>query len=675
MLENITLPLAEQLRFAVNNTAPFIFVNESFRSGPRAVKTHQMAGISFMWRRIVVAEAGALLAHEMGLGKTMQVIAMLSTIAEVASSTQYRTLDPALWSTRVLVLCPPGLIDNWVSEFEAWAPKAPSGESILGQVIPLHSGATNDRTRVGILLSWGSNGGVLVMSHDLFKIMSDPAKANDGKDPQFQNAVSVLHQYPEIVVVDEPHISGLLTAGTMFSAAFGRIKTRRIIMCTGTPLPSDSKGFLRLLLTVHNGEKDDKRLLQDWARRPDMFAKGVKNSKDPNMLERIRKAELACMHRATIDDLPQEERPSKTEWILSMSMTETQFRLYDIFYSRFIVPSLDAFEDSKDTRAIHAKTFSAIHLLGLLLCSPAVFLAEIRRKVTEAGQSANGNQLTTEGSLLRKMLPELEKLPDRPMASRKLSVLRRILDEAEKVREKVIVFSHQIKTLDFIQAKVKEGRQLFRIDGRLSAAERQAEVQRFADHRGSAIFLISTSAGGTGLNIQAANRVVIFDSRHNPSEEQQAIARSFRIGQARHVYVYWLMNKGTFETKLKERRTAKVSVASIMVDGLDESTEAGSFAEILKEKPSMYQPGVNITGVHWKDHFVTALLQDAKNLGIVDLEFDPAASRQAKFAKKAVACSKRSGASYHDSILLDVDSEIEEGETAETAIMVDDEAA
>ncbi|EGB03682.1 hypothetical protein AURANDRAFT_8383, partial [Aureococcus anophagefferens] len=81
----------------------------------------------------------------------------------------------------------------------------------------------------------------------------------------------------------------------------------------------------------------------------------------------------------------------------------------------------------------------------------------------------------------------------------------------------------------------------FRIEGSVAAAERQKMVEAFeADGARARVFLLSTKAGNMGINLVAANRVVLFDACWNPAIDRQALFRCFRYGQTKHVYIYRL---------------------------------------------------------------------------------------------------------------------------------------
>jgi hypothetical protein len=146
-------------------------------------------------------------------------------------------------------------------------------------------------------------------------------------------------------------------------------------------------------------------------------------------------------------------------------------------------------------------------------------------------------------------------------------ILRAILDECKRIGDKVLVFSQHIPTLDFLEEMFRrDKRNWYRLDGNTKSAERQAAVKRFNDDGEVEVYLISTKAGGEGLNIHGANRVVIFDFKYVPMEEQQAVGRAYRIGQTKPVFVYWLIVADTFEESVQNRSVFKMQLASRVVD-------------------------------------------------------------------------------------------------------------
>ncbi|CAD7939136.1 unnamed protein product [Amoebophrya sp. A120] len=134
---------------------------------------------------------------------------------------------------------------------------------------------------------------------------------------------------------------------------------------------------------------------------------------------------------------------------------------------------------------------------------------------------------------------------------------------------KVLVFSRSTKLLDIIETTVKaHGFRNLRLDGSTPAKLRQGLCQEFNTNPQLFLFLISTRAGGVGLNLTAANKVVIFDPDWNPCMDLQCQDRAFRIGQSRHVDVYRLLAAGTVEEQMYYRQVHKQQISRLCVDNV-----------------------------------------------------------------------------------------------------------
>ena len=130
--------------------------------------------------------------------------------------------------------------------------------------------------------------------------------------------------------------------------------------------------------------------------------------------------------------------------------------------------------------------------------------------------------------------------------SGKLRTLDKLLSSFTSRREKTLVFSLSTQTLDIIEAYTKsKGWSYVRLDGSTPQGQRQHLVDKFNKDRSNIfIFLISTKAGGLGLNLTSASKVIIYDCNWNPTLDLQAQDRAYRFGQDRHVSVFRLIAQG-----------------------------------------------------------------------------------------------------------------------------------
>ena len=134
----------------------------------------------------------------------------------------------------------------------------------------------------------------------------------------------------------------------------------------------------------------------------------------------------------------------------------------------------------------------------------------------------------------------------------KLQVAVDLVLSFSKEGHKTLVFSQSTKTLDIIQRVLKgRARGIGRVDGKVTRKNRQQVVDSFNAHGGPIeVMLISTGAGGVGLTLNAADRVILYDPAWNPASDSQAVDRCYRIGQTKDVFVYRLISAGTVEEKV-----------------------------------------------------------------------------------------------------------------------------
>ncbi|KAK5664175.1 hypothetical protein OQA88_391 [Cercophora sp. LCS_1] len=556
---------SDKARLIVNETKradeELIYVNDEIGS---KIKDHQIDGVRFMWNHVVVESSvrqGCLLAHEMGLGKTMQVITLLVVIAEAAASKDpavYNQIPEQLRESKTLVLCPSGLVNNWVDEFLLWAP-----EGLLGPMFKIDA-TVPTANREDMVAEWANNGGILIIGYALFTDLIN----------QDNETSEALHTRPHIVIADEAHT--LKNPTTQRHRAAQGFTTMSRIALTGSPLTKNVMDYYSMINWVAPNYLAD--IAEFIAQFGKPISEGLYADSDSAAKRRSRKLLQVLkdivspkVHRRDVRVL-EATLPGKKEFIITLCLTDAQMATYGEYLEALKSPGIGTGTGGMAT------AWSLVSVLSLLLAHPVIMRNIIqskskmkkKRKGTQQNETDHDKGLDLiPPDLLKGALATLNSLKDidNLMYSNKLRVLLHILDECRKVGDKVLVFSQNIPVLDYIGDVLKRQKRNFkRLDGNTAVHERQANIKDFNDDPNSEVYLISTRAGGVGLNIYGANRVVLFDFKYTPAEEQQAIGRAYRIGQQKQVYVYWLTVGGTFEDAIHNNAIFKTQLASRVVD-------------------------------------------------------------------------------------------------------------
>jgi len=206
------------------------------------------------------------------------------------------------------------------------------------------------------------------------------------------------------------------------------------------------------------------------------------------------------------------------------------------------------------------------------------FYEAIRREALEKIESTDGEAKDKRFRILAELTrlrlacchPKLVN-PDIPLSSSKLELFGETLDELLENKHKALVFSQFVKHLKIIENYLQsKGISYHYLDGSTPAHIRQERIDAFQRGDGE-IFLISLKAGGTGLNLTAADYVIHLDPWWNPAVEDQATDRVHRIGQQRPVTVYRLVTENTVEEKILKLHETKRDLADSLLDGTDSS--------------------------------------------------------------------------------------------------------
>ncbi|MDR1803630.1 MAG: DEAD/DEAH box helicase family protein [Treponema sp.] len=198
--------------------------------------------------------------------------------------------------------------------------------------------------------------------------------------------------------------------------------------------------------------------------------------------------------------------------------------------------------------------------------------------VSESIEKSEKSEPQERSALILSLLTSLKQICDHPRVfdkesppvselSGKAQLLLTLLGEILANREKTLVFSQYVETLDCLERIIKAelGEAALIYHGGLTQKTRFGIVERFQNDPAVRILLVSLRAGGLGLNLTAASRVIHYDLWYNPAVENQATDRAFRIGQERNVFVHRFITKNSFEEKIDAMISSKQELADMTV--------------------------------------------------------------------------------------------------------------
>ncbi|KAL8918969.1 MAG: hypothetical protein Q9172_005192 [Xanthocarpia lactea] len=550
------------------------------------IQPHQKDGLRFLWREIIedhASQQGCLLAQTMGLGKTMQVISFLVTVAHAARSANAnirQQIPPRLRKSQTIVLCPPTLVENWYDEFLIWAPDKLADN--IGDVRTVSS-VMQPFERLQTIRDWGEEGGVLVLPFSILRSMIDnPIRKGQTQLDETEHSMvkRILLERPSIVVADEAHTFKNHTS--KINRIMSQFSSRSRIALTGSPLSNSLSEYYALIEWIapgYLGEPTEFRSRYEEPISQGLYSDSTMNEWRHGLkrLELFKREVAPKIHRADLSVL-QTSLNGKSEFVIKVSPTDLQHQLYQVFVNSMT-------EQYGGTQGL-ARLWYWICILRLICNHPKCYYDKLQCPPTKgpipapgAEVAANDDQSLVDRSPLDLGVPEEDirrqlepfknlSLPLTHVAlANKMRVLLQILDLSINAGDKILVFSHSLQTLDYIEnLLLKESKQYVRMDGSVRPDLRQQLTKKFNHDGGKDIFMISTRAGGTGLNLAGANRVVIMDDSFNPTWEEQAVGRAYRIGQTKPVFVYRLTVGGSFEEVIHNQSLFKQQLVTRAVD-------------------------------------------------------------------------------------------------------------
>ena len=367
-----------------------------------------------------------------------------------------------------------------------------------------------------------------------------------------------------LVICDEGH--RLKNSGSLITKYLGMIQTSRRIILSGTPIQNDLEEFYTMCEFVNPGTLGDLPTFRQ------VFINPINRGREPSatsaekLIGAARSSQLLettrqfVLRRTAV--ILEKYLPPRLENVVFCALMDNQRSLYNTY-----VHSSHIYNILQTNEACSA--LEAIMNLRLLCNHPSLVLEKIESKDKK----------------IAKICESIDRTNYQPQLSAKMTVLEKMLLYIQKnTSDRVVLVSLFQKTLDLLEMMCKAHSMSFlRLDGSVPNQKRQNLVDRFNDPTSKYfLFLLSSKAGGVGLNLIGANRIILFDGDWNPGIEcainvvfsltffpaidQQAMARVWRDGQKKTVHIYRLLCTGTIDEKIYQRQITKIGLSRQMVD-------------------------------------------------------------------------------------------------------------
>ena len=253
--------------------------------------------------------------------------------------------------------------------------------------------------------------------------------------------------------------------------------------------------------------------------------------------------------------------PPKTEKIIRVELSDVQLDYYKNILTRNYSALCDATNGHKNS------------LLNIMM--------ELKKVSNHPYMFAGAEERVLGGSMRRE-----DQIKGLIASSGKMMLIDQLLSKLRKDGHRVLIFSQMVRMLDILGDYLSlRGYKFQRLDGTIAAGPRRMAINHFnADDSEDFCFLLSTRAGGLGINLMTADTVIIFDSDWNPQADLQAMARAHRIGQKRPVNIYRLVSKETVEEEVLERARNKLLLEYLTIQaGVTDDGKAAMKAELDKK--------------------------------------------------------------------------------------------
>lgn len=463
---------------------------------------------------------GCILADEMGLGKTVTTLAFLEAILLQG------------WSFGGwLLVVPATLINQWKAEINKWLPEL--------RVLQYVEGDKREDWLFKLNTAQREANQVLITSYERARLDAD----------------ELAQRKWNLMILDEGH--RIRNPAAVSTLAIKSIKASFRLLLSGSPIQNTLRELWSLTDFVVPGilgslgsfeEEHLSNLKFGDTRKRDrgiQTAIAIQETLKPHFMRRT---------KADVKDII--NLPPKHEHVYFLELGDVQYLAYSLYLQTHFVKNAGERNKAKKkedfSSGAHPMSLMALTTLKKICNHPDLLLMDDKSSVSDYGNP----KLSTKFSMVRKMLTEFMETPE----------------------DKVLIFCQTVQVLriltQFMETDIKVP--FKHMCGETSLGQRDTIVHQFNEDPEIRVLLLTTRVGGVGLNLVAANKVIIFDPDYNPMTDVQARERAWRIGQQREVHIYRLILKNTIEEEVYYRQVKKWRMSSAILDDVNESAQKNS---------------------------------------------------------------------------------------------------
>nr|XP_009935274.1 PREDICTED: SWI/SNF-related matrix-associated actin-dependent regulator of chromatin subfamily A containing DEAD/H box 1 [Opisthocomus hoazin] len=525
------------------------------------LKPYQKIGLN--WLALLHKHGlNGILADEMGLGKTIQAIAFLAYLYQEGNRGPH------------LIVVPASTLDNWIREVHLWCPEL----NVL-----FYYGSQEDRKHLRVdINNKVVDFNVIVTTYNCAISSSD--------DRGLFRRLKLNY-----AIFDEGHM--LKNMSSVRYQHLMTINAKNRLLLTGTPVQNNLLELMSLLNFVmpHMFSSSTSEIRR-------MFSSKTKSAEEQSIYEKERIAHAKQIIKPFIlrrvKDEVLKQLPPKKDLVELCAMSEKQEQLYCDLVNK-LKKTINSNEKNSDMgnvmmqlrkMANHPLLHRQYYTTDKLKTMSTLMLKEPTH--CDANPDLIFEDMTVmtdfELHLLCKQYSNVSDFKldvDQILDSGKFRALERILSDLKEKGDRVVLFSQFTMMLDILEVFLKHWQHRYiRLDGKTQISDRIHLIDQFNTDMGIFVFLLSTKAGGLGINLTSANVVILHDIDCNPYNDKQAEDRCHRVGQTREVKVIKLISKGTIEESMLKISQQKLKLEQDMTaaDSGEEGTIPADIATLLK---------------------------------------------------------------------------------------------